>query len=84
MSTNREQATNINRKGRDFLTLIRDAGGDGITRKGLTDALSKQLDKSDFEQLDALEAGGLITVERVDIVDHPDVEYLYRAGVLRD
>jgi hypothetical protein len=84
MSSNQEPANHITQRGRDLLTLIRDAGSDGIMRKGLTDALTNQLDEEDFTQLDLLEAERFITVERVDVVDHPDVEYLYRAGTRHD
>ncbi len=84
MTSNQEQTTHINEKGRQFLTLIRDAGSDGIMRKGLSDAFKRQLDEDDHTQLDLLEAQGFIIAERVDLVDHPDVEYLYRAGSRRD
>ena len=84
MSSNQEQANHITQRGRDLLTLIRDAGSDGIQHKGLTDALTEELDKEDLTQLELLETHGFITVERVDIVDHPDVEYLYRAGTRHD
>lgn len=83
MTSNRKQTGNITQRGRDLLTLIRDAGSDGIKRKGLTDGLSKQLDEEDYTQLDLLEAQGFITIERLDIVDHPDVEFVYRAGSRR-
>jgi hypothetical protein len=84
MSSNREQVDHITQRGRDLLTLIRDAGSDGIMRKGLTDALTEELDNEDFTQLELLEAQGFITVERVDIVEHSDVEYLYRMGSRHD
>ena len=84
MTSNHEPATQINEKGRQFLTLIRDSGSDGIMRKGLSDAFKRQLDEDDHTQLDLLAAQGFITVERVDLVDHPDVEYVYRAGSRRD
>jgi len=84
MTFNRNQTNNITQRGRDLLTLIRDAGNDGIKRKGLTDALTKQLDEEDYTQLDLLEAEGFIIIERLDIVDHPDVEFIYRAGSRQD
>ena len=84
MSSNQEKTDHITQRGRDLLTIIHDAGSDGIMRKGLTDALSEELDKEDFAQLELLEAQGFITVERVDIVGHPDVEYLYRRGTRQD
>jgi hypothetical protein len=82
MTFNHEQQ-DINQLGRNLLTLIRASGQNGITSKGLTDALKSQLDKQDYAQLDALEAEGFIVVEQVDIIDHPDVERLYRAVTSR-
>ena len=84
MSSNQEKTDHITQRGHDLLTIIRDAGSHGIMRKGLTDALSEELDKEDFAQLELLEVQGFIIVERVDIVDHQDVEYLYRPGTRHD
>jgi hypothetical protein len=73
-----EPTNNITQKGRDLLTLIHDAGGDGITRKALTDALKRRLDHADYAQLNSLEATGFITVEFLTIAGHPNVEFVYR------
>ena len=82
MTFNQEGSSQITEKGRQLLTLIQDAGSAGISRKGLTDALKEQLHQDDHEQLGLLESEGLITVHRVDLVDHPDEDYVYRAGGL--
>ncbi len=84
MTSNQQPTVPITEKGRQLLTLIRDAGSDGISRKEISDAFKRQLNDDDHSQLDSLAAQGLITAERVDIVDHPDVEYVYRAAGLSD
>jgi hypothetical protein len=79
MASDPKQEVNLNQRGRNLLTLIRAAGSEGIDSKGLTDALRNQLDKEDYDQLDLLQTEGSITIEQVDLPDHPDVDRLYRA-----
>jgi hypothetical protein len=79
MTSHEEQTDRINQRGRHLLTLIRASGSKGISRKEMNDAIRSQLSKEDDDQLELLQAAGSITIEQVDLVDHPDVEYLYWA-----
>ncbi len=79
MAPETKQPETMNQRGRTLLTLIRESGPKGINRKELNDILRDALDEDDYKQLDQLQADGLITIEPVNIVDHPEVEYQYRA-----
>jgi hypothetical protein len=78
MTPNKVQAANITGKGQELLTAIRAAGKAGITRKGLSDAIGKALNKWDLAQLDLLEAEGAITVAQRPVGNRTISEYVYR------
>lgn len=79
MTPNKAQAATITGKGKELLTAIRATGEAGITRKALSDAIGKALNKWDVAQIDLLEAEGFITVERRPSVNPTVLEYVYRA-----
>ena len=79
MAPNKTQAANITGKGKDLLTAIVSAGGEGITRKALADTIGKTLNKWDIVQLDLLEDQGFITSEWRRVDNRPVLEYVYRA-----
>lgn len=79
MAPNKTQAANITDKGKGLLTAIRAAGGDGITRKALAQAIGKTLNKWDLAQLDLLEDQGFVTSEARRVDNRPVLEYVYKA-----
>jgi CheY-like chemotaxis protein len=72
---------NITQRGRDLLTLIRISGKKGINRAELATTLKHRLENVEYAQLNLLEAAGFITVEILNLVGNPNVEFVYRQTV---